>query len=553
MTVSMITLTNQLFSHLKAACLSKIRAASIPTTAKSGQLFCAGISVVAVLLSPVTYASEAAGIVTMTIGKAYLNGDTLITSGTELQAGDNIETLSNGHVHIRFIDNGLVSVRPNSQLYIEHYRYNPDSPDQSIIKFDLESGVMRSISGKGAKAARDKFRLNTPIAAIGVRGTDFVVKASSDLIQAVVNEGAIVVAPFSSACEADTFGPCSENSVELSGDTKQLLELSALTASPRLVPLSETFAKEMGVSHSTQKQATERTSNSETKAATEEESHSAANTDAQSSDSEDLLDQKSSHSDDSPLSSKALKESLNGKGISFSTLLELANKNEFTDEDRKKLEAFSLDREDLGAIVEVINADGLLPNETVSKPDNYVPEMPLSQETQDARKITWGRFNSAPLTSDRITTSTLIARGGIAGDRDSYFFSMGDKQYLLFRDKSERNEINPNLGKLNLQLVNAEATLTTLDGQRDVMAVTDGWMSLDFNSASFSTGITANHELTQDIQVRSSGHIRKNGLFETTAGDSLVGATTLDGKAASTRFAKDVEAGVVEGAAYFSK
>ena len=35
---------------------------------------------------------------------------------------------------------------------------------------------MRSITGQWGEAARDRFRLNTPIAAIGVRGTDFIVE-----------------------------------------------------------------------------------------------------------------------------------------------------------------------------------------------------------------------------------------------------------------------------------------------------------------------------------------------------------------------------------------
>lgn len=183
-------------------------------------------------------ASQDAGEVTFLIGKAFINGSTPVEIGSKISSGDEIQTLSNGHVHVRFIDNGLISVRPDSRLAIEHYDYNPDAPQSSVIKFNLEDGVMRSISGAGAKAARDKFRLNTPIAAIGVRGTDFVVKASDDLLQAVVNEGAIVVAPFSDDCTVSSTGPCQANTVELSSLSNQLLEFTTLSDSPRLLPLS---------------------------------------------------------------------------------------------------------------------------------------------------------------------------------------------------------------------------------------------------------------------------------------------------------------------------
>jgi hypothetical protein len=74
------------------------------------------------------------------------------------------------------------------------------------------------------------FRLNTPVAAIGVRGTDFVVSASEKSIRALVNEGAIVAAPYSDLCSAESLGPCSEDAVELNGLTQQILEISTSAA-----------------------------------------------------------------------------------------------------------------------------------------------------------------------------------------------------------------------------------------------------------------------------------------------------------------------------------
>lgn len=183
--------------------------------------------------------NDDAGEVTFLLGKAFLNEKTPVKIGTKIGSGDTIQTLENGHVHVRFIDDGLLSVRPDSRLSIEHYQYNAQQPDQSVIKFNLEQGVMRSISGQGAKSARDKFRLNTPIAAIGVRGTDFVVKSSDNLLQAVVNEGAIIVSPYSVDCQAAALGPCqSSNVVELASDAQQILEFSSMYDAPRLLPLS---------------------------------------------------------------------------------------------------------------------------------------------------------------------------------------------------------------------------------------------------------------------------------------------------------------------------
>lgn len=183
------------------------------------------------------------GTVSLVLGKAYLQSPgqsrELIRAGTVVQVSDRIITESNGHVHIRFVDQALVSVRPGSLLEIQRYDFNPQNPAGSSIKLNLVEGVTRAISGEGAHAARDRFRLNTPIAAIGVRGTDFVVSASGGSVRALVNEGAIVMAPFSSECLAANFGPCEVNAVELSQSSAQMVALSAAEPLPRLMPATD--------------------------------------------------------------------------------------------------------------------------------------------------------------------------------------------------------------------------------------------------------------------------------------------------------------------------
>ncbi len=180
------------------------------------------------------------GKVSLLLGKARLEtGDSAkipVTVGTEIRVHDRIVTDLNGHVHIHFIDKALVSVRPDSRLEITNYHYVKERPEESSVKFSLQEGITRSISGDAAHSARQRFRLNTPIAAIGVRGTDFVVSASETSVRALVNEGAIVMAPFSNDCTAEAFGPCAENAVELTGTSLQLLEFDGNSSTPRLLP-----------------------------------------------------------------------------------------------------------------------------------------------------------------------------------------------------------------------------------------------------------------------------------------------------------------------------
>ncbi|HEX9719123.1 MAG TPA: FecR domain-containing protein, partial [Ramlibacter sp.] len=112
------------------------------------------------------------------------------------------------------------------------------------IKFRLDEGVVRSITGSWGEAARDKFRLNTPVAAIGVKGTDFVVRSDAEKTNASVYTGAIVLSPLTAGCVA-TLGPCQSGREKLlSDDMKgQMLELSRQQASPQLVPLVDLLAQ----------------------------------------------------------------------------------------------------------------------------------------------------------------------------------------------------------------------------------------------------------------------------------------------------------------------
>ncbi|MBU3740560.1 MAG: hypothetical protein FGM55_16620, partial [Rhodoferax sp.] len=102
-----------------------------------------------------------------------------VVRGDAVREGDRIETEAGGHVHLRFIDGGRLAVRPSSRLLIENYSQTA-APEQGAIRFRLDEGVVRSITGAWGEAARERFRLNTPVAAIGVKGTDFIAAADAD-------------------------------------------------------------------------------------------------------------------------------------------------------------------------------------------------------------------------------------------------------------------------------------------------------------------------------------------------------------------------------------
>ncbi|MES2940921.1 MAG: FecR domain-containing protein [Pseudomonadota bacterium] len=198
--------------------------------------------------APATSARAAAvGEVTLAVGPATrTSADGVpepVQRGTRVLPGDRLDTAEGGMVHVRFVDGALVSLRPASRLWVEDYRYDPRQVSQSMVKFRLEQGVARAISGAAAEGAKERFRLNTPLVAIGVRGTDFVVRTSEQATTAAVNQGAIVMAPFDAGCLAQALGPCSSPGARLlSADMGHVLvEFRPQLTQPEIRPMASTM------------------------------------------------------------------------------------------------------------------------------------------------------------------------------------------------------------------------------------------------------------------------------------------------------------------------
>jgi hypothetical protein len=160
-----------------------------------------------------------------------------VAKGMTLLEGDTIKTAANSHVYVRLRDGGLLVVRPSSDLHVDLWRYDPARPQDSTIKYTLDSGVARHVSGAGAKAARDKFRFNTPMAAIGVRGTDFTVLADPSMTRISVQSGGVIMNSLGGGCRADGVGPCEGSSaVELFASARdKLLQLRAGERRPEVI------------------------------------------------------------------------------------------------------------------------------------------------------------------------------------------------------------------------------------------------------------------------------------------------------------------------------
>jgi hypothetical protein len=157
------------------------------------------------LTGPV-WANDAARVV-FVAGQATVAGRAA-QMGAAVAEGQSLQTGKDGYLYLETIDHGFFILRPNSKGQIVSYFVDAQNPANSRMKLELESGVARHISGQAAKSARQNFRFNTPVAAIGLRGTDFTIYADQNVTRITVLSGGVVVSPLAGACLAEGFGPC---------------------------------------------------------------------------------------------------------------------------------------------------------------------------------------------------------------------------------------------------------------------------------------------------------------------------------------------------------
>ena len=107
--------------------------------------------------------------------------------GDDLYEGDTVSTNANSNVQIRMVDDAIIWVRPGSQFKIERYRSDQHGAPKSEAALKLLSGTMRQVTGAIGKSSPGDYKLSTPNATIGIRGTEFDATFATALIATQLN------------------------------------------------------------------------------------------------------------------------------------------------------------------------------------------------------------------------------------------------------------------------------------------------------------------------------------------------------------------------------
>ena len=161
-----------------------------------------------------------------------------------IQEGDRISTGAEGVVYVRTQDGGFFILRPESSGRLVRYFTHPTQPSLSEYRLEIDQGTGRVVSGQGPQQARERFRLNTPVAAIGIRGTDFTVTTDDERTRAAVQSGAISLARLGGGCLAGDLGACrSDSALELTPNGIPAAEVSKQTLKPTPVSADTVLAQ----------------------------------------------------------------------------------------------------------------------------------------------------------------------------------------------------------------------------------------------------------------------------------------------------------------------
>jgi len=201
--------------------------------------FAAASLALTVFAAAAAHAAEAGRII-LVAGSAQV-GERAATLNAPVQEGDMLVTGKDGYIYVKTIDNGLFIVRNSSRARITSYHVDQKNPANTRIKLELLSGTARSQSGEAVKLARQNFRFNTPVAAIGVRGTDFTVFTDQDTSRVTVLSGGITISGFDGGgCRPEGIGPCEGGAArELSAAQKGvLMQFRRGQSAPQLLPES---------------------------------------------------------------------------------------------------------------------------------------------------------------------------------------------------------------------------------------------------------------------------------------------------------------------------
>jgi hypothetical protein len=107
-----------------------------------------------------------------------------VEKGQTLTANTTVTTEAKSYAVLKFEDGTVVLLKENTSFQVQAYSYNPKAPENANAVFNLLKGGLRMVTGLVTSRNRDAMRVATPLATIGIRGTEFTAELTNPLFVA---------------------------------------------------------------------------------------------------------------------------------------------------------------------------------------------------------------------------------------------------------------------------------------------------------------------------------------------------------------------------------
>jgi hypothetical protein len=486
--------------------------------------------------------------------------------GAALKEGDRIVTGRDGMAILVFVDQARVSLRAESELVISRYRL-AETGKPADMQLELVRGAMRQISGDAMRSEPERYRLNTPVAAIGVRGTDFLAKASSDVLETFIQEGAIVLMPLGTGCAmAADSRSCAPISLSTSADPMRYVKLSSSGELQRKGVSAGELEQLFGIKLAR--------SSSPIPIVVALDTSSASTLPAAAAPSSGLASAAAG-----PAAVSQAPSSPQPPAAPVSVVVTAAPIPPVAPQAAPDPTHASAQETIVRGLVKAADVMAAAPVVTPTKPKDPVtpaappaapvvveppapapePVAPAPQPEPPApslpmpTQLGWGRSASAdaiPVTPNlQLPLSYPQASAGRHVTVGELF------EYALWREGSPGSIDKGLRGQVSYSFVTGEAYFQPTGAASATQGKIDSAkLSIDFDQSLFSSAFTVSHAATGKVQIAASGRMNDEGVFAAgTDAERISGAVSKDGTEAGALFRKSIEAGTVRGISLFRR